>query len=227
MSVAAGFNTFGLQLYHHLPREDNCFYSPLSIAIAMSMLVPGARGSTRDELAAVLHVDGSSPDLSQHIAELIGSLSQRRATEYTFDVETNEGKDVEKDIFRLHLANALYVQAGYALRPEYVGILRDDFLAQLEALDFKKPDEAATAINEWVTGRTQGMIPHLIDPTLIKPLTRLILVNAVYFFAEWENQFSEDATLPRPFHLSPGKAVDAVEVPMMRGASRWPATSTG
>ncbi|MCZ6915154.1 MAG: serpin family protein [Gemmatimonadetes bacterium] len=217
MSIATGFNTFGLQLYHRLPQEsDNCFYSPLSIAIALSMLVPGARGKTLDELAAVLHLDGSAPDLSRQISELIASLSHRRVTEYTYDLEANEAKDVEKDIFRLHLANALYAQAGYALKPEYLDVLRDDFLAEFEALDFRDPEAAARTINEWVAARTEGMISHLIDPIVIEPLTRLILVNAVYFFAEWEDHFSEHATHPEPFYLSPENSAETVEVPMMR-----------
>lgn len=56
--LARGFNAFGLRLYGELGEGGNCFFSPLSISMAISALVPGARGATREELEGVLGLHG-------------------------------------------------------------------------------------------------------------------------------------------------------------------------
>jgi serpin B len=60
------------------------------------------------------------------------------------------------------------------------------------------------AINEWVSGKTNGLIPKLFDS--IDPLTRLALVNAVYFNAKWQTQFNPDETSTGTFHGAKGEA---------------------
>ena len=42
--LARGFNAFGLRLYGELGDGGNSFFSPLSISLAISALVPGAGG---------------------------------------------------------------------------------------------------------------------------------------------------------------------------------------
>ena len=55
-SVAAAVNGFGLDLYRALAteRDGNLFFSPYSIALALTMTYAGARGQTAEEMAAVL-----------------------------------------------------------------------------------------------------------------------------------------------------------------------------
>ncbi len=142
-SLARGFNAFGLSLHTHLPREGNCFYSPLSIAMALSMLLPGAKGETLRELTTLLQADPDVDRLPERVAALIESLECRRASELNW--ETDEA--VEKDVFRLHLANALFAQTGYPVRQEYVDTLREHFAAALELLDFGQAEESADKIN--------------------------------------------------------------------------------
>jgi hypothetical protein len=47
---------------------------------------------------------------------------------------------------------------------------------------------------------------------ILNELTRLVLVNAVYFKGFWQNQFSAADTVPELFHLS---SSEGKEVPMM------------
>jgi serpin B len=47
---------------------------------------------------------------------------------------------------------------------------------------------------------------------VLNDLTRLVLVNAVYFKGLWQNQFAAANTLPEEFHLSSRESKD---VPMM------------
>ncbi len=214
--LVRGFNTFGLRLYGKLPRGENCFLSPLSIATALSALLCGAQGKTGDELAQLLGVEYPPEAFSGRVGRLLESLIQRRAQDYVFDPEGEGYREVEKDVFRLHVANALIAQHGYALNPAYCAMLESDLLAEVLSVDFKQPGPVATQINNWVAEKTHGMITNLLDGSAIGPLTRLILVNAVYFLAEWLDPFEESLTSPQPFYLLPGGDTECVEVPMMR-----------
>jgi serpin B len=49
-----------------------------------------------------------------------------------------------------------------------------------------------------------------------------MLLNAVYFFAEWADQFNEAATKTEPFYLLPGAKVKSVQVQMMHGLRTLP-----
>ena len=55
-AVVAADTAFGLDLFHVVAGDDNLMVSPYSIATALSMLYPGARGITATEIAEVLHL---------------------------------------------------------------------------------------------------------------------------------------------------------------------------
>lgn len=45
-----------------------------------------------------------------------------------------------------------------------------------------------------------------------EPLTKLVLVNAIYFRGEWKYKFSPDATHPQDFRVKKG---NVTKIPMM------------
>ena len=59
-------------------------------------------------------------------------------------------------------------------------------------------------INQWVGDQTHQKISDLIPEGALDPMTRLILVNAIYFNADWENQFDPTDTRSEAFHLLDG-----------------------
>jgi serpin B len=59
-----------------------------------------------------------------------------------------------------------------------------------------------------VSERTEERIPELLGPGAVDARTRLVLVNAIYFLADWRTPFPADGTGPRPFHLADGGTVD-------------------
>jgi serpin B len=75
-------------------------------------------------------------------------------------------------------------------------------------VDFREaPDAARAAINRWVEEGTCGKIRGLIPPGAPDVLTRLLLVNAVYFKGAWASEFMPSATHEEPFHLDTGGKV--------------------
>jgi len=59
-----------------------------------------------------------------------------------------------------------------------------------------------------VAEQTKQRIRDLIPSGALDHLTRLVLVNALYFKAPWADRFSESATRPLPFHAGGGNPVD-------------------
>ncbi len=80
------------------------------------------------------------------------------------------------------------------------------------AVDYRDGPAAAQRINHWVEQKTQGRITALVGPDL-DPLTRLLLVNAIYFKGKWDTPFDRERTDEHRFWLGRSNSVTA---PMMR-----------
>ena len=74
-------------------------------------------------------------------------------------------------------------------------------------MDFGQAGQSATAINQWVEEQTDNKIQNIITPEAITPLTKLVLVNAIYFKGDWEAKFDKSKTSKGDFHVSPTKTV--------------------
>lgn len=67
---------------------------------------------------------------------------------------------------------------------------------------------AATIINRWVAEQTNNKITEVISPGALNALTRLVLVNAVYFKGDWVKKFDKKETRDVDFHVTPKKSVN-------------------
>jgi serpin B len=175
------------------------FFSPASILTALTMAQAGAEKATFAEMQKVLH---ASPDEEKWLAGA-GGLSQLL--------------NAKGDGYELRTANRLWGLSDYTFRAEYLEGLEQKFAAPLGRLDFKKkPEPSRQAINEWVSDYTNKRIQDLFPQGAIDADTRLVLVNAIYFKADWLEPFSKNSTSNRPFTLSDTKQVD---VPLMATTS--------
>lgn len=213
------FNALGLRLFRRLSAEDVLFLSPLSIAVALSAVRVGAKRSTGDELARALGPAKEGGEFVREVSNLIDRLTSRQVVENEYDPVSGVLTEREADVFRLNLANGLFIELGYPLLESYVELLRHHFKADVTCLDFSQPDLVAGQINEWISERTEGKITSIIDPSAIQPDTRAVLVNGVYFMAQWLKDFDEELTGPADFHLLPEAKTEVVEVEMMRATS--------
>lgn len=128
-------------------------------------------------------------------------------------------KDLDLHPTEFHTANRLYAQIGFEFRAPFLALLRDDYQAPLEQLDFKTAAEPARIkINAWVADQTRQKIRDLIPPNGLGHDTRLVLVNAFYLKAPWAYTFSDQATESLPFRL---RDKSSVIVPTMHKALGW------
>ena len=65
----------------------------------------------------------------------------------------------------------------------------------------RRNQQTANKINDFVSDATKGLIKDLIKPSSIDGLTRMALVNAIYFKGDWELEFPEEDTAPTPFKI--------------------------
>ncbi|HEX5445228.1 MAG TPA: serpin family protein [Pirellulales bacterium] len=194
--VAAQSNEFAFDLYGQLRQKDgNLFFSPASVSAALAMTYAGAGGQTKEEMTQVLHLDAPDEQVHQGFGELVHLLNSNG------------------ERYQLRMASRLWGLEGYPFRPEFVKLTRDEYGAGLAQVNFNRPDKAARTINDWIGKQTEGKIGQLISPNMIEPLTRLVLTNAIYFKAAWQDEFWKRATESAPFHLSGEEQTDA---PLMR-----------
>lgn len=213
-TIAAAINALGIDLHGrlladpNLKLEDrNVVFSPTSIAFALAMARAGAKGATATEMDHVLHAPSGWQALGPGLNALDQALNARNVSW----VDGEGSKEI-----KLRLANAPFAQRGWSIEPDYLDALGSTFGAGLRLVDYEGDHEAARqAINGWVNDRTAGRIPMLLDPSQVKPDTRLTLVNAIYFKAQWSEWFDEGHTQSEPFTRLDGTRV---EVPMMQ---RW------
>ncbi len=203
-ALVDGNNAFALDLYHRLNgTTDNLFFSPYSISIALAMTYAGSAGVTESQMAQAMHFTLPQAQLHPAFDLLALELVQRA---------TAEGVDPSQ-AFALHVVNATWGQTGYTFLPSYLDILAQDYGAGIRLLDFAaNPENARNTINQWVSQETQNKINDILPAGSIDTLTRLVLSNAIYFKADWSNEFDKSLTKEDVFHLATG---DTTTVSMM------------
>jgi len=207
--LVEGNSAFAFELYQALKeelqgKEDNLFYSPYSISLALAMTYAGARGETAEQMAATLQFMLEQERLHPAFNWLDAELASRG--------ESAEGKDGEG--FRLNIVNAIWGQKDYEFLSSFLDVLAENYGAGLRILDFiTETEKSRVTINDWVSDQTEGRIEDLIPQGLIDALTRLVLTNAIYFNAAWEHPFNGNITADGPFYLLDG---GQVIVPMMK-----------
>lgn len=198
-AVTTGNTAFACDLYARLRTQPgNLFFSPYSISAALAMTYGGARGETAAQMAHVLHFDLPQDELHPVFAALEADLAT---------VQKN-GK------VELRVANSLWPQKGHRLLPVFLSLCKRHYDTTITQLDYVTAAEPARqTINTWVEDKTNNKITDLIAPDVLSALTRLVLVNAVYFKGDWASQFDAKQTAKKPFHVS---AAQTVETPLMQ-----------
>jgi serpin B len=215
-TAAASINAFGLDLFRQLLADPqlglahkNAVFSPTSIALALGMARAGAKGDTASQMDAVLHTAGWDA-LGPGLNSLDRALASRDATWQDY-----EGTE---HALALRIANAAYGQQGWKIEQAYLDAIASAFGAGLRLVDFiTNRDAARKAINAWVSDQTAKRIPQLLGPTDLDSRTRLVLVNAIYLKANWEQEFSADETKPAPFTRLDGTPVTVPTMYTVRG----------
>ena len=199
-ALVQGDNAFALDLYAAVRAADgNLAFSPFSISEALAMTYAGARGTTESQMAQALHY--TLPQDRLHPA--FNQLDQDLSTEgkATADVKTP---------LQLNIANAVWAEKTFSFLQSYLDAIARNYGAGIQLADFINQREAVRQqINDWVAKQTNDKIKDLIPAGALDAYTRMVLVNALYFKADWQSPFDPANTSDGPFHLLDGSQVQA------------------
>lgn len=196
--LATACNRFGAALHAQLQPGGNPTASPASIALALLLLEPGARGTTHEELVQVLQLPKELRGKRLHDA--VHALLRASSL-------VSEGKP-DVDAPTLRLANDLWNQQGQPLVADYVRVLTQSLLAGQHDVDFASDPEAARKrINVHIAKATNDRIRELLPKDLIDATTALVLTNALWLKGAWLHPFAKGRTGDAPFRLTPKETV--------------------
>lgn len=191
-SLVKSSNTFGVNVFKQVLQGEeeytNVMISPLSIFQALSMTRNGANGLTKDEMSDVLAFDKSqNADLNEYQKKLVDALKKA-------DNKIN-----------LNIANSIWYRNDVTVESDFIQTNKDFFNAEVNALDFSDAENSKRTINSWVEKQTNGKIPEIVDE--ITPDHVMFLINAIYFYGQWQNEFDVKNTKKETFYPESGAEV--------------------
>ncbi|XP_067418684.1 serpin B6-like [Emydura macquarii macquarii] len=186
-NLSEATTTFALNLFKNLSENantQNIFFSPFSISSALSMVFLGAKGNTADQMAKVLSFK-KAEEIHNGYQSLLSEIN-KPGTNYL-----------------LRIANRLFGEKMFKFVAQFTESCQKFYHAELEQVDFSgAAEDSRKHINAWVEEKTEGKIQNLLAQGIVNSMTRLVLVNAIYFKGNWANQFNKDRTLERQFKIN-------------------------
>lgn len=156
---AVAWTQFALDLAAQ--QDEQFLISPVSVLSALAMITNGADGDTLAQTEAVLGLDRDSLNRTVHSYRM------------------THGD-------RISLANSVWFRNhGFEPDPAFLQTAVDYSGADLFAAPFD--DSTVNDVNQWISEKTGGMIPQMLDR--IRPDTVMYLINAVYFEHQWERVY--------------------------------------
>ncbi len=158
--------------------DKNYFVSPLSLHIALGMLLNGTDTKTKEEIQKSLRVSSDLAVTNGIYKDLMEGLP-------------NADPKVTNTI-----ANSVWYRNTFSVEKSFLDVLKASFNAQTYAEDF---NNSATVgkINNWASDNTNGKIKKVIEQ--IEPAHVMFLMNALYFKGDWKIPFKVENTRDENF----------------------------
>ena len=190
-----GFTLNFLKTVNDVDKSGKSFiYSPLSITYVLGMVNDAAVGETEKELEQTLGFhEGGIKAVNDYCKKLIDGMQK-----------------VDEKV-TLNIANAIFVNKFYTLKPQFEQDMQTYYDATAESLDFSSP-QTLDHINGWCNDKTKGMIPTILDE--VKPEMVSYLLNAIYFKADWASKFDQKNTKEETFHPEYNYLMDITDNPI-------------
>lgn len=183
-------NSFALRILQQLYEQKSMVFSPLSLQMALSMVVNGAKGETAREILDVLGFGAEGMDALNVYSRCL--IEQLPALDPSVIIQ---------------LADAMIVNDHYSVLDSYIELLEAYYYAPVANISFDNPDYVKSVINDWCSRNTHHLIPKLLnEDRQISPLDVAFILNALYFKAPWEHPFIADYQVKKSldFHTLSG-----------------------
>lgn len=179
---------FSKALFARGMEDTNPVQSPVSAYLALSLAGSGARGQTAEEFREVLGDD-------------FEAVSKRWMTSLPAETEGTQ----------ILLANSAWLDERMQCEADWLATAADSYGAEVRQTKLSTR-ETMDSINQWIDVNTKGLIKNFLTQPL-DDMTRLALINTIYFKGKWQLPFEGDHTREHTFTLDDGTETD---VRMMR-----------
>lgn len=174
-------NGFSVELFKNSVKDDlskgkNTLVSPESVAFALGMAQNGADGNTLKQMQDVLYKGVSLETFNKNMNFIMT------------EIKAQNDKNA-----KVKIANSVWVKDRNDIVPKEQ-FLRD--CKELYNADLFKgafDDKTLGQVNSWVSDKTDGMIPSVIDS--FKSNDLMYLINCVAFDSKWKKQYEEDQVI--------------------------------
>lgn len=160
--------------------QDNQLFAPLSLYMALSMLVEGTSSTTSAELE-----------------NLLGQKREKLTKQLKLIYENNYYSNQNG---RVYLANSLWLKKGLKINSEYLNFIKDNFYAQSYEIDFTKRKEKDKII-KWINYYTENVLKLDRNNYQIEENLALLLLNTIYFDNKWLIAYDKEKTVEDTFYL--------------------------
>ncbi|MBO4400276.1 MAG: hypothetical protein J5809_00330 [Selenomonadaceae bacterium] len=196
-ALADSVNGFSWKYFRALNHDRNIFYSPYSIAAALSLVANGATGETQREILNALDADS--------LETLNDGFQNFRAESEKNYADENILRDA-----KLILVSKNFI--GNGINPAFRKTAEKVYGSEIRAANFSgNLTGEKRKITAWVDKITNHFLPNYQSSA--SSATVVDLLNVVYFKGKWNFPFEEYATRERIFT---GRNGETASVPMMR-----------
>ncbi len=180
-------NGFGFETAARLFSEDrgNQVYSPVSLYFSLAVAAAGAQGETGQELLGVLGYEDEGR-LAEDCREAFAVFYQ------------------DQDGYKLQIASSVWVDKRFEVKGEFLDHVKEAYFGEVFRTDFSGEDAGADMAS-WVKEKTYGVLEPSVET---KEGQVLSLLNAVYYYDEWLDQFDKDKTEKGIFTCGDGTEVE-------------------
>ena len=151
---------------------------PLSVQYALGMLGNGADAEISAQLAAVLGYEGTDA-INEFCAKLIETLPH---------VDTS---------VTLALADGVLVNDKFTPKAPFKSAVETYYDALVESMSFADEQAVMKYVNGWCEKHTYGRIKDVLKQ--VSPAAVMYIMNAIFFHADWTDEFNKAATRDEKF----------------------------
>jgi serpin B len=178
-NISNGSNAFAIKWFKQAIQttdQRNLVLSPLSASYALAMTANGAKGNTLSEFKSVL-------GFADYTLDEVNAFYKK----ITNHLLTSDGQTI------LGIANSIWVNQLYQLQPDFITTNKEYYSAEVRAIDCLDSPTTLAVVNQWVSDKTYGRIPSILDK--VEPSDRVYLINALYFDGLWLSPMTEGWTI--------------------------------
>ncbi|XP_077139304.1 factor XIIa inhibitor-like [Ranitomeya variabilis] len=180
--VSRQLSRFTLDMYKTLSQRDetsNLVIAPISIALALSQLMLGSSGKTRELMLKILYRDIENPQCVHHAMQNLTNVQSFIA------------------------ANEIFFSKDFSLKEEFSS-QSERFYGSKGIQLQKDKKKNLSKINNWVSKVTKNLIPSLFKEL---PDFELMLISVIYYQGKWMNQFDPKLTKKENFKTTSSGSV--------------------